>query len=115
MTEILSGGCVYDFTHSFRHYSLVWKKSDADESEAPEEGIRERRQTDLGQVVIYEDFENYRVSLEATKDVAGSLELGRGDVNLGALEGAGEVEERMRFLEIDASVPESCVDWDALQ
>lgn len=102
MTEVLSGGCVYDFTASFRQYSLVWKAIDADELKAPEEGIRERRQTDFGQVVIYEDFENYRVSLQATRDVAESLELGRKYVNHGALDGEGEVEARMSFLELNA-------------
>ena len=114
MTEVLSGGCVYDFTASFRQYSLVWKAIDADESKAPEEGIRERRQTDFGQVVIYEDFENYRMSLQATRDVAENLELGSEDVHLAALDGESEVEQRMSFLELDSSVPESCVDWDGL-
>lgn len=131
MTRVMSGGCVYELWQAANIYGLAKMLTSLEEAalagqlppDTPRwqsltdikrlEGgeIVERRQTDWGTLFVYEDFMNYKASLDATKEVP---------PNTGPVPRSEDMVKRtlaplqMKYpgaFRGDGRIPESCVDW----
>ena len=110
MTRVFSGGCVYELWHGANRYGLVGMLPAREEGITPgkvrqrdrnDAYVAETRQTDQGTLRIFQDFMNYKASLEATKDIQPNNDramTGREGLVKGTTQDVGQV-------------PESCVDW----
>lgn len=111
MTEVFSGGCVYEFWQGSNTYGLALFEPDAatyDRRNTPKAGkVAEKRESEPGTVLLFEDFMNYKQQLAA---------LPRAPI--GAKERSTEQQKMVEAqspapwqFEIEGEVPESCVDW----
>jgi hypothetical protein len=71
MTRVFSGGCVYEFSDSANNYGLVAMPGSRDKRwfqfRTDVDGkIIATRETDAGNVDIYQDFTNYKAALART-------------------------------------------------
>jgi hypothetical protein len=115
MTEIFSGGCVYQFWQGSNNYGLALFEPDAatyDRRNTPKAGkVAEKRESDIGNVLLFEDFKNYKAQLA----VLPRMPTG---VNERSAEQQNMVEAQSPKswnFEIEGEVPESCVDWSAIE
>ena len=115
MTEVFSGGCVYEFWQGSNTYGLALFEPDAttyDRRNTPKAGkVAEKRESELGTVLLFEDFMNYQAQLTALPRVL-----------TGANEHSTEQQKMVEAqsptpwqFEIEGEVPESCVDWLAIE
>ncbi|KAK3697732.1 hypothetical protein LTR37_017314 [Vermiconidia calcicola] len=134
MTRVFSGGFVYKFWHGANPYGLVGTLPAREEGVTPGEVqqpdrrdayVAETRQTAQGTLRIFQDFMNYKASLEATKDIQPNNDRAvTHALNSDLVESSGLahvfvnrcsitpredlVEETPAYV---GQVPESCVDW----
>jgi hypothetical protein len=115
MTDVFSGGCVYEFWQGHNTYGLALFEPNAatyDRRNTPKAGkVAEKRESELGTVLLFEDLVNYKQQLAA---------LAR--VPIGAKECSTEQQKMVEAqsptpwqFEIEGEVPESCVDWLAIE
>lgn len=117
MARVFSGGCVYDFLDSANAYGLVamdsndkrWfqMRTDVDGK------IIETRETDAGNVYIYQDFANYKAALAESAD--------NHNPSWDAMEREAEerhnidVTERTWSWGPEYQIPATCIDWDNIE
>ncbi|CAK3921749.1 Hypothetical predicted protein [Lecanosticta acicola] len=103
MTQVFSGGCVYEMWNGANRYGLAQLIKDG--RSKCKKDIVESRQTEFGELVLYKDFFHYKAGLEATKEVVPSESERFG----GAEEGeGGEVVtalDQWRISQIHGPVP----------
>lgn len=114
MTDVFSGGCVYQFWQGSNSYGLAQFEHNAityDRRNTPEAGkVAEKRDSDLGTLLLFEDFVNYKAQLAALPQRATSVnERSKEQKNM---EAHGPTSWNF---EIEGAVPESCVDWLAIE
>lgn len=110
MTEVFSGGCVYEFWQGGNCYGLVKIPSSRDSAVGRVIPSHHTRDTELGQLLIFDDFENYKNKLRAIQ----SIEVNTQQHTPLENDSANVAEAaRLRF-ERDGQIPESCVNWNRL-
>ena len=114
MIEVFSGGCVYQFWQGSNCYGLAQfepKAATYDRRNTPKAGkVAEKRESDLGTLLLFEDFVNYKAQLAALPQRATSVnERSKEQKNM---EAHGPTSWNF---EIEGAVPESCVDWLAIE
>jgi len=118
ITGVFSGGCVYELWQGSNYYGLTLLESRNAKitpgmaSRRKEGGtIVETRQLDSGTLHIFQDFVNYKNRLAETRDVIASADDAPETVDI--------VDNWMDCLfghkPSDDVVPESCVDWKAVE
>lgn len=113
MMKIFSGGCVYEMWHGPNQYGLAQMVAPGS-SEVDSKSIREQRETQIGTLLLYEDFGNYKAALAATQEVQRVVSpdiVGRDEE---VRTGEGHQDQKQQVLDIPGAIPESCVDWDAI-
>lgn len=115
MTNVFSGGCVYQFWQGSNCYGLAQfepKAATYDRRNTPKAGkVAEKRESDLGTLLLFEDFVNYKTQLAALPRMPAN-------VNERPAEQQKIVEAQSPTswkFEIEGVVPESCVDWLAIE
>lgn len=113
-TEVFSGGCAYEFWQGPNAYGLAMMKRKIPYKaldRAKPGTIAEERESDLGALMLFEDFFNYKEKLASVANGPTSTVEGR----MAGL----EVEESHGLsrgdTEIEGTVPESCVDWVVIE
>ena len=112
MSRVFSGGCVYEMWQDANDYGLVQMLPPEDPENSREwrahsrysGQVVDRRETDWGTLLVYEDFQHYRDKLMATKDTPTTEDTGEDD---SVPSGHGVPEY--------AEIPESCVEWDVVE
>ena len=111
MTEVFSGGCVYEFWQGSNCYGLAQlepSSANYDRRNTPIAGkVAEKRESDLGTVLLFEDFMNYKTQLAALPQLSTSK-------NERMTEQQKTVEAQSMMSpesDIEGEVPESCMDW----
>jgi hypothetical protein len=115
MTEVFSGGCVYEFWQGSNSYGLAQLEPSAatyDRRNTPKAGkVAEKRESDLGTVLLFEDFMNYKAQLAALPQLPTSK-------NERMAEQQNTIDAQSMTSpesDIEGAVPESCVEWSALE
>ena len=115
MTEVFSGGCVYQFWQGANNYGLALFEPDVatyDRRNTPQAGkVAEKRESDLGTLLLFEDFVNYKAQLAALPQMPTS-EDDRRTTKQEVAEGSSPTSWAF---EIEGAVPESCVGWSAIE
>lgn len=113
MARVFSGGCVYEFLNSTNGYGLVAKNPKDKMLEYLVEisgEIIETRETDAGDIYIYQDFANYKAALAESVD--------NNDPSWDLMEREAEerhnidVTQKTWSWEPDYQIPATCIDWD---
>ena len=106
---------MYEFWQGFNTYGLALFEPNAathDRRNMPKAGkVAEKRESDLGTVLLFEDFMNYKGQLAALPRIPT-------DVNEHSAEQQKMPESQSTTpwkFEIEGEVPESCVDWLAIE
>jgi len=117
MAKVFSGGCVYDFLDSANAYGLVAMDSDNKrwfQMRTDVDGkIIEARETDAGNVYIYQDFANYKAALAESAD--------NHNPSWDAMEREAEerhnidVTERTWSWGPEYQIPATCIDWGNIE
>jgi hypothetical protein len=117
MAKVISGGCVYELFDGANRYGLIAMPGDGRarwfDFPTPLDGkIIKKRETDAGDVYIYQDFANYKEALDepATHDPSWNI-MQR------------EAEERHNINTIQTTwpwgpeyqMPATCIDWDNIE
>jgi hypothetical protein len=113
MTDLFSGGCVYELWQGPNAFglALLKRKDPSNRQDRAQPGrIAETRESDSGTLLLFEDFFNYKARLESVTEVP--VGVGDGPIASGETAEASGVSSE-DFLEI--RVPESCVDWSAIE
>lgn len=115
MTEVFSGGCVYQFWQGPNNYGLASFEPDAatyDRRKTFKTGkVAEKRESDLGTVLLFEDFMNYKAQLAALPQMPTSEDNPQATKQNAV---AASTSTSWAF-EIESAVPESCVDWSVIE
>lgn len=114
MTNVFSGGCVYELWQGHNTYGLVYLKRDVPRSKrtAPKLGsVVETRENDLGQLLLFEDFVNYKSQLARTAGIMESAE----SLQTAKQEITETPDPSSEDHEIEGVVPDSCVDWTEVE
>lgn len=114
MARVFSGGCVYEFLDSANSYGLLAKNADAKRwfgSRTEIDGkIIETRETDTGDIYIYQDFANYK---EALAESAGNNEPSWDLMEREAEERHNiDVTQKTWSWGSGYQIPATCIDWD---
>ncbi|KAA8618517.1 1 3-beta-glucanosyltransferase [Pyrenophora tritici-repentis] len=120
MSRIFSGGCAYEFWESANGYGLLEllkhgsdKRISAYRQKPDDENkIFERRETDRGILLVFNDFVNYKSKLAevgdiAVEDVSEATER-EGEQGETGKKASGPWQDKFRMLE-------SCVDWHEVE
>lgn len=127
MSQVFSGGCVYEFWQSANDYGLVELVDQEQARDTPAwaaEKSRERalaradnsrrtaekRQTERGPLTIFYDFMNYKANLDATRDIDRNWE-GNIMENEAAARGNVDLSQRQWPWEPENQIPDTVVDW----
>jgi len=125
MKRVFSGGCAYEFWQGKNAYGLVELLEHGKHKRHPvysqnhnhdhdDEGkVAERRETDRGTLLVFQDFVNYKTKLAEVGEVgmetgAGGVTTREGEKGEFGTEDGGEWQVRL-------SMPESCVDWGEIE
>jgi hypothetical protein len=115
MIEVFSGGCVYQFWQGSNNYGLALFEPDAatyDRRNTPQAGkVAEKRESDLGTLLLFEDFLNYKAQLAALP----KMPTGKDDRQVTKQEVVEGSTSTPWVFEVEGTVPESCVDWSAIE
>ena len=123
MSQVFSGGCVYEFWHHANGYGLVemHKQREIPKSSAYQlplsraddpSKVIEKRETEQGLLLIFHDFANYKAKLAATLDVESGWDRGLVELEVAHKR---SVDTQMSWpWEPEFHEPESCVDWAKL-
>jgi hypothetical protein len=117
MAEVFSGGCIYELFDGANSYGLVAMPGDGparwfDYPTNIDGKVIEKRETDAGDVYIYQDFANYKKALaEPTENHPGWNIMER------------EAEDRHNFdttamtwpWSPEYQMPATCIDWDNVE
>ena len=118
MARVFSGGCVYDFLDSSNAYGLVamavgahdeWWLQQRTEVDGK---IIETRETDAGNVYIYQDFANYKAALAEPME---------SDANWDIMEREAEERHNIDVTQktwswgSEYQIPATCIDWDNIE
>jgi hypothetical protein len=115
MTDIFSGGCVYQLWQASNSYGLAQFEPNAveyDRRRIPKAGkVAEKRESNLGTLLLFEDFMNYKAQLAALPQISTSVnERSAEQQKTIAAQSPTSWES-----EIKGAVPESCVDWSTIE
>jgi hypothetical protein len=117
MARVFSGGCVYELVDGANSYGLVAMPGSNDPRwlrfrTCIEDKIIETRQTDAGEIHIYQDFANYKASLaEPTDD----------DPSWSIMEREAEERFNTNVTQMtwpwgpEYQMPATCIDWDNIE
>lgn len=114
VTEVFSGGCVYEFWQGPNAFglALMKRKIPYKELDRAKPGIiAEEHESDLGTLMLFEDFFNYKAKLASVASVPASTIEGR----MAELKMEGSPDLSHGDTGIEGTVPESCVDWVAIE
>lgn len=115
MTRVFSGGCVYEFWQGSNSYGLAQFEPHAatyDRRNKPKAGkVAEKRESDLGTLLLFEDLINYKAQLAALPQLPTSVNEGLAEQQ----KMGGAQNPAVRQFDIEGAVPESCVDWLAIE
>jgi|SRR5690242_1640355 len=127
MSEVFSGGCVYEFWQASNRYGLVELSSqDNTPDPALEQRLQqavaqandsrktaEKRETERGCLSIFHDFVNYKMNLDATKDIEKHWE---GDImeRQAAERESADTTQRSWPWEPEFQIPDTVIDWAQL-
>jgi len=115
MTEVFSGGCVYEFWQGSNSYGLAQFEPSAatyDRRNTSQAGkVAEKRESDIGTLSLFEDFMNYKAQLATLPQIPTSA-----NENLAERQKMVEGQSSTSGdFDIEGTVPESCVDWLAIE
>jgi len=115
MTGVFSGGCVYEFWQGSNAYGLaLLERKDTTQGRLgmPEAGkVVEKRESDLGTTLLFEDFVNYKAQLAALSQSPAGV-----DVRPAAGKKTEEASDPTPWkFPIEGTVPQSCLDWSAIE
>jgi hypothetical protein len=115
MTDVFSGGCVYEFWQGSNAYGLaLLERKDTTQGRLgmPKAGkIVEKRESDLGTTLLFEDFMNYKAQLAALPQFPVGV-----DVRQAAGKNTEEASDPTPWKSpIERTVPESCLDWPVIE
>ena len=109
MTEIFSGGCAYEFWQGPNTYGLALlerKVVNHERLDTIEAGrVAEKRECDLGTVLLFDDFMNYKAKLAALPQMPTSVD------DRSEQKAVKAPSPKSWAFDIEGTVPESCVDW----
>lgn len=115
MTNVFSGGCVYQFWQASNCYGLAQFEPNAvtyDRRNTPKAGkVAEKRESDLGTLLLFEDFVNYKAQLAALPRMSTTVKEHPAEQQK-IVEAQSPTSWKF---EIEGAVPESCVDWLAIE
>lgn len=115
MTNVFSGGCVYQFWQASNCYGLAQFEPNAvtyDLRNTPKAGkVAEKRESDLGTLLLFEDFVNYKAQLAALPRMSTTVKEHPAEQQK-IVEAQSPTSWKF---EIEGVVPESCVDWLAIE
>lgn len=131
MSQVFSGGCVYEFWQSANDYGLVElvdpeKGRDTFASAAKKsreqavaraddtERTAEKRQTERGTLAIFYDFVNYKANLDATRNIDRKWE-GNIMESEAAARGNVDLSQRQWPWEPEHQTPDTVVDWAEIE
>ena len=122
MNRVFSGGCVYEFWQGSNGYGLVemlnretgTKMKAYQQDPDDEKKVIEKRETDQGLLLIYQDFAKYKAKLVAARCVETNWD--RGDRNYEG-DGGGNVDMMQMSWpwEPECQEPESCINWGKIE
>jgi hypothetical protein len=131
MSQVFSGGCVYEFWQGPNNYGLVelinqdqgrdtpaWAAEQRREKALARANnarkTAEKRQTERGPLSIFHDFVNYKTNLDATRGIEHNWE---GDVmeREAAERGNVDLSQRHWPWEPENRVPDSVVNWAEIE
>ncbi|RMY91316.1 hypothetical protein D0861_03196 [Hortaea werneckii] len=134
MTQVFSGGCVYEMWQGLNDYGLVQMIPRAEESgNAPGSRARyaqrarnvyqgeilETRETSWGELQLYEDFGNYRARLQEAERMSSAGDRGAQNAVAAAASDSdtrsGEAPSDTEASAISAHIPETCLDWAGIE
>lgn len=110
--EVFSGGCVYEYEQEANNWGLVKIFPDRRD----EIGLAGRheshdlklehytRETTLGTLYVFKEFDNYKARLAETKDVVPNAEW----ESVASQSNQSQPSQQW-------TIPESCVDWAAIE
>ncbi|KAF3051033.1 hypothetical protein E8E11_008109 [Didymella keratinophila] len=127
MSQVFSGGCVYEFWEGLNAYGLVELVDQEHARSTPAWAVEkrreralaraddpkktaEKRQTERGPISIFYDFANYKANLDKTRDIDHVWE---GDVNESEAAARGNVDTSQRQWpwEPENQIPDTVADW----
>ena len=124
MKRVFSGGCAYEFWQGKNAYGLaellergkdnrrLAQRQNHDKQD--DEGkVAERRETERGTLLVFQDFVNYKTKLAEVGEVG--VETGVDEAATRGLEYGESGAEGSGEWQIGLSVPESCVDWGEIE
>lgn len=114
MTDVFSGGCVYELWQGHNTYGLVHLKREIPRSKrtAPKlENVSEMRENDFGILSLFEDFVNYKSQLAQTAGLVKGVE----DLPTAKQAANKTRDSSLEDHKIEGTVPESCVDWTEVE
>jgi hypothetical protein len=113
MTDLFSGGCVYELWQGPNAFglALLKRKNPSNRPDRAKPGrIAETRENDSGTLLLFEDFFNYKVRLASVPEVPMDV----GDTSAASrevAEGSSLASEDLT----ENTILESCVDWSAIE
>lgn len=121
MSQVFSGGCVYEFWNTANAYGLVETPGHVPPPFLPfttrtrdESQIAERRTTNRGPMVLFHDFFNYKSTLESTRGMESNWD--NGSMPPGVTHGESASERQMdQSWKPEFPEPECCVDWERIR
>ncbi|KAI7159370.1 hypothetical protein KC349_g4200 [Hortaea werneckii] len=133
MTQVFSGGCVYEMWQGTNDYGLVQMIPQTNESgnvpgsrarraqrarEAYQGQIVETRETSWGELQLYEDFRNYQARLREAERMSSAEDRGAQNAAAAASDSdtrRKEIPSDLEDLGDPAHVPETCLDWAGIE
>ncbi|KAI6993081.1 FACT complex subunit, partial [Hortaea werneckii] len=133
MTQVFSGGCVYEMWQGTNDYGLVQLIPKVEESgnvpgsrarhaqrarDAYQGEILETRETPWGELQLYEDFRNYKARLQEAERMSSAED--RGVQNAAATPSDSDTRHEEAPADpqdsaLSAHVPETCIDWAGIE
>lgn len=101
---------MYELWQGSNRYGLASLKRDIPRSKrtTPKLGsVAETRENDLGTLLLFEDFANYKSQLDSTAGILESAE----ELPPAKQETTESPDSSLKDHKIEGVVPESCVDW----
>jgi len=117
MARVFSGGCIYELFDGPNSYGLLAKPGRTDQRWFQmrlddEEKIIETRDTDAGNIYIYQDFANYKAALAEPAD---------NNLSWDVMEREAEERDSIDVSQMtwpwgpEYQMPATCIDWDNVE